>query len=150
MSSTTTESELERRVREEQEAHDEAEADLTDDEPRPDPDGKRLFNEADYEREDLAIAKIDGNQVDRIAIKFTGEVFLDRADPEDVALYNRLKLGNDITLRVEGRCNGVTGKGATDREGDLDVVVGQRAVKVHTVYLSVADGVIGAVAGDES
>jgi hypothetical protein len=143
---STTETQLERTVREEQEAHDAAndvndDEQLEDDAPAVDPDGKKLFNDADYEREDLAISKVDGNQIDRIAIKFAGEVFLDRSDPEDVALFNRMKLGQDVTLQVEAKCSGVAARGATDREGDLDVVVGQRSVKVHTVYLSVADGV---------
>lgn len=107
--------------------------------PPPDPEGKRLFNAADYEREDLAIAKVDGNQVDRIAVKFAGEVFLDRSDPADVALYNKLRLGSEVTLMVEGRVSGTGAKGATDREGDLDVVVGQKAVKVGTVYIPAID-----------
>ena len=148
MSTVSTESELERAVREEQEQHDAQEAsdfDASDEaakpEVAPDPDGKKLFNDSDYEREDLAIAKVDGNQIDRIALKFTGEVYLDRSSPEDVALFNRLKLGHDVTLQVEAKCSSVAAQGATDREGDLDVVVGRRGVKVHTVYLSTADGV---------
>ncbi len=107
--------------------------------PKPDPEGKKLFNDSDYEREDLAIAKVDGNQVDRIAVKFAGEVFLDRSSPADVALYNRLRLGQDVTLMVEGKCSATGAKGATDREGDLDVVVGQRSVKVTTVYIPATD-----------
>lgn len=99
------------------------------------PDSDGLFNAADYEREELAINKIDGNQIDRIAIKFAGTVFLDRSDPADVALYNKLRLGNDVTLQIEGKCSGTAAKGATDREGDLDVVVGERTVKVQTVYV---------------
>jgi len=147
-----TKTETERIVREEQEAHDAPLHAAPDPEPdddeqpaagpvAPDPDGKKLFNEADYEREDLAIAKVDGNQIDRISLKFAGEVFLDRSDPNDVALFNRMKLGHDVTLQVEAKCSGVGAQGATDREGDLDVVVGRRQVKVHTVYLSTADGV---------
>lgn len=113
-------------------------------EPKPDPEGKRLFNASDYEREDLQIPKIDGNQIDRIAIKFAGEVFLERSSPEDVALFNKLKLGQDVTLMVEAKCSSTGAKGATDREGDLDVTVGQRAVKVHTVYVPSGDYSIGA------
>ena len=103
--------------------------------PKPDPEGKRLFNDSDYEREDLAIPKIDGNQIDRIAIRFAGEVFLERTSPEDVALFNKLVLGHDVTLMVEAKCSATGAKGATDRDGDLDVTIGQRSVKVHTVYV---------------
>lgn len=108
-------------------------------EPKPDPEGKRLFNASDYEREDLALPKVDGNQLDRIAVKFAGEVFLDRASPADVALFRKLVLGQEVTLMVEGRCSATGAKGATDREGDLDVVVGQKAVKVTTVYIPAID-----------
>lgn len=126
----------ERELETEQPASDEVEKQEV---PKPDPEGKRLFDESDYEREDLAIPKIDGNQIDRIAIRFAGEVFLDRSSPEDVALFNKLKLGHDVTLMVEAKCSSTGAKGATDREGDLDVTVGQRAVKVHTVYIPAGD-----------
>lgn len=145
--STSTEIEPQRRNEEttEPERELETDADVQADEeqeldaPKPDPEGKRLFDESDYEREDLAIAEVDGNQVDRIAIKFAGVVFLDRSDPADVALYNKLRLGSEVTLMVEGRVSGTGAKGATDREGDLDVVVGQKAVKVGTVYIPAID-----------
>jgi len=94
-----------------------------------------LFDRTQYEREDLQIPKIDGNTIDRIAVKFAGEVFLDRSSPADVALFNRLVLGHDVTLMVEGHCSATGAEGATDRDGDLDVVVGQRSIKVNTVYV---------------
>ena len=40
---------------------------------------------------------------------------------------------------VEGKCSSTGAKGATDRDGDLDVVVGQRALKVHSVYVPAGD-----------
>ena len=144
--STTTAPQIEEQRRNEE--AEPAERELEHDAPAPvvapdtpaDPEGRALFDRDAYEREDLAIAKVDGNQVDRIAIKFAGEVFLDRSDPADVQLYNRLRLGNEITLMVEGRCSATGAKGATDREGDLDVVVGQKSVKVVTVYIPAIDG----------
>lgn len=36
-------------------------------------------------------------------------------------------------LLIEGRCNQTGAKGATDRDGDLDVIVGQKSVKVHSI-----------------
>lgn len=108
-----------------------------------------LIDRSQYEREDLALQKIDGEDVDRISLKFAGTVFLDRSQPNDVALYRKLKLGKDVTLVVEGVCNDTGAKGATDREGDLDVIVGRKAVKVHTVYLSVEDGMKRSSAGEE-
>lgn len=127
---------LEEQVAEEHDEEIEADGKVHDD-----AEGKALFDRSQYEREDLRLAKVDGNQVDRIALKFSGTVFLDRSEPADVALYRKLALGRDVTLQVEGRCNATAAKGATDREGDLDVIVGEKGVKVHTVYLAVADEV---------
>lgn len=103
--------------------------------PPADPEGKALFDRSQFEREDLAIPKVDGNPIDRIAIKVVGNVYIDRSEPADVALYNKLMLGHDVTLMVEGKCSNTSAKGATDREGDLDVIVGVKQVKVHTIYV---------------
>ena len=92
-----------------------------------------LFNASDYDREDLQIPKIDGQSIDRISIKWSGEVFLDRSDPDDVAVYNALRLGKDVSLLVEAKCSSTGAKGATDREGDLDVIVATKGLKVHSL-----------------
>jgi hypothetical protein len=130
--STTTEE----TVRQEQEEHDSA-SQFDNDSPAPENDG--LFDRSQYDSPELALSKIGGQPIDRIAVKFAGTVFLDRSDPADVALYRRLQLGHDLTLMVETKVAAVAGKGATDREGDLDVVVGESTLKVHTVYKPVTD-----------
>lgn len=148
---TTTETQLERTVREEQEAHDQAEveprrqnvetdepdeveADDEPDEPNTEQDGQTTaFDRSQYDREDLQIAKIDGQSIDRIKIKLTGEIHLDRSDPSDVAVYNELRFGRDVALVVEGRINKTGAEGATDREGDLDVVIGTKTLKVASL-----------------
>lgn len=129
---------LEKTVQQEQEAHEAAEqADRDHDaQQHEDPDGQTaLIDRSEYEREDLAIAKVDGNAIDRIAITFTGTVYLERSEPADVALYNRLTLGTGVTLMVEGKCFGTGAKGATNRDGEPDVILGQKTVKVETVYI---------------
>lgn len=127
--------ELERTIQQEQGEHDAAQDTGDTDAEHADEKGQAtLIDRSQYEREDLAIPKIDGNAVDRIAITFSGTVFLDRSDPADVALFNRLRLQQDVTLMVEGKCSKTGGEGATDRDGDLDVVIGKRNVKVTTVY----------------
>lgn len=112
-------------------------APAADTEPADEPaaDETALFDRSQYEREDLQIPKVDGQSIDRIAIKFSGTVFIDRSDPNDVALYNKLVLQRDVTLMVEGRCSGTGAKGATDRDGELDVIVGEKSVRVTTVYI---------------
>lgn len=140
---TSIESPLERQVREEQEDHDVALLDGLEDEsttedttdaPLEDEGGQTtIIDRSAYEREDLQIPKIDGNTVDRISLKFSGEVFLNRSDPSDVAVYNELRLGRDVGLLIEAKCSSTAGKGATDRDGDLDVVVGTKGLKVHSI-----------------
>jgi hypothetical protein len=98
-----------------------------------------LFDKTNYDDPELAIPKVDGSSIDRIGLKFTSTVYLDRSVPADVALYNRLKFGQDATLMVEVTCNSAGAKGATDREGELDVVIGIKSLKVHTVYRPAGD-----------
>lgn len=98
-------------------------------------DGETLFDATDYEREDLQIPKVDGETIDKIRVKFSGSVMLDRSAPADVALYNRLQLGQDVELRCAGTVKGVGTGFTTNRDGDLDVVVGEKTVRVGTVWV---------------
>lgn len=102
------------------------------------PEG-HLIDPAVYETEELALPKIDGEGVDRLALKFSGTVFLNRSDPRDVELIRRMRLGQDITLQVEGKCSKKGYGFSTDREGELDVVVQEHAVKIETVYQPVLE-----------
>ena len=108
----------------------------SDDEPKPeDPDGEKLFDTSDYDREDLQIAKVDGISIDKIRVKFSGSVLLDRSDPADVSLYNRLVMGREVDLRVAGKVRGAGAGWTTNREGDLDAVVGEKTVHIDTVWV---------------
>jgi hypothetical protein len=106
--------------------------DTGDTEPKPG-EQTAAFDRSQFEREDLQIPKIDGQSIDRISIKWSGEVFLNRSDPDDVAVYNALRLGRDVQLLVECKCSSTGAKGATDREGDLDVIVATKGLKVHSL-----------------
>jgi hypothetical protein len=102
----------------------------------PDAEKGELFDRAIYERADLAIHKVDDQQIDKIRVKFGGSILLDRSDPADVALYNKLTLGKPVELRVAGTvAHSGTGY-TTNRDGDLDAIVGERSVKVETVWVS--------------
>jgi hypothetical protein len=104
-----------------------------DDTSAPD-DGTALFDRSQYDREELQLPKIDGEPTDKIAIRFSGRVMLDRTDPNDVALMRAMRMGNDITLHVEATCSGKGWGYTTNRDGDLDAVVLEHTAKVHTVY----------------
>jgi hypothetical protein len=123
MATTTTEAPPETDV-----ANDESEEQTTAEQ-----DGE-LFDKSQYEREDLQLPKVDGEGTDKIAIKFSGTVLLDRADPADVALMRSMKLGNDVTLNVEASVSAKAHKFTTSREGELDAVVLEHNARVHTVY----------------
>jgi hypothetical protein len=105
----------------------------------PDAEKGALFNKEQYDREDLQIDKIDGQTVDKIRVDFTGSVMLDRSDPADVAMYNRLTLGKECELRVAGKVSGSSGGYTTAKEGDLDAVVGKKSVKIETVWVLTAE-----------
>lgn len=92
-----------------------------------------LFDPADYRDPTLALPQIDGHDIDRIAVQFSGEIMLDRSDRDHVALWKRIKLGQNVELWVEAKGTGFAGKGATSKDGDLDVVVAKRTVTVHTL-----------------
>lgn len=112
-----------------------------DDTPAPivEPGGQTaILDPTEYDREDLQLPKVDGQAIDRIALKFTGTVFLDRADPADVALYRKLTLGHDITLMVEGTSRSTAAKGATNKDGELNVILGEKGVTITTVYIPAA------------
>ena len=110
----------------------------TDEEPQtpePDPGKGELFDRSQYDREDLAIRKVDDQQIDKLRVKFGGGILLDRSDPADVSLYNKLTLGRAVELRVAGTvAHSGTGY-TTNRDGDLDAIVGERSVKVETVWV---------------
>ena len=111
----------------------------TDSGSKPDQQEDALFDKAKYDDPELALPKVDGEGVDRIAIKVTGTVFLDRSDPRDVDLMRRMKLGSDVTLMVEGRVSKKAHGFTTDREGELDVIKLEHAINVHTVYRPAGD-----------
>lgn len=103
--------------------------------PSPHKPSKTLFDASAYDREDLALPKVDGHAIDRIAVAFSGEVMLDRSNPDHVALFRRLTLFKNAELWISGSVKGIGTTGATNREGELDVVVGKRSIKVEHVRI---------------
>lgn len=104
-----------------------------------DPEGKALFDRSQYQDPTLRIDQVDGQDVDKIWLKFTGRVALDRTDPGDVALFNKARLGAELWLRVSGKGARVGTGFTTSKGGDLEAVVGEREVRIDTVYVLAAE-----------
>jgi hypothetical protein len=94
-----------------------------------------LFDREAYKAPELRIDQVDGQEVDKIWIRFSGKVALDRTKPDDVALFNRARLGQELEIRVAGRGARVGTGYTTSKGGDLDAIVGERTIDVHTVYV---------------
>lgn len=114
------------------------ETDTTDDETT-DETKDALFDKARYDDPELRIQKVDGQGIDKIRVGFAGSVMLDRSDPKDVALFNKLILGKEVELRCAGKVAKTATGWTTNREGDLDAIVGERTVKVETVWVLEAE-----------
>ena len=151
---TTTESELERTVREEQEAHEAEQRRLrdageTDDDEQPaavagdvppDPDGKALFDKDGYIPEALALPKIDGEQVAKIGISIkSSKILLERGEEADCALVRDHHVGQTITLLVECDVGVPSPAYTTSKDGELDALVLYRELRVTGVYKPVAE-----------
>lgn len=94
-----------------------------------------LFDRDAYQAPELRIDRVDGQEVDRIALKFSGRVTLDRTNPADVQLFNRIRLGREVELRVSGKGARVGTGYTTSKGGDLEAVVGEREIRIDSVYV---------------
>jgi hypothetical protein len=90
--------------------------------------------------EQLALPKIDGQSVDRIEIKFSGSIRLDRSDPADVALYRRFMLGKEVDLRIVGTAAGKDHKISYDEDCYPGEVTGIAKLKLTSVFRPLGDG----------
>jgi hypothetical protein len=67
--------------------------------------------------EQLALPMIDGRSMDAIEVKIAGTIKLDRSDPSDVALIRKLKLGQEVALKIDAMVVERSGRTALDRDG---------------------------------
>jgi hypothetical protein len=81
-----------------------------------------LFDKTKYETEELALPKVDGEGVDKIAVKLNGTVWLERGNEEHVALIKRPRIGQTVTLLVEAEVGPPVPGYTTNRDGDLDAL----------------------------
>ena len=106
------------------------------------------FDPAAYDDPRLAIDTVDGHKVDKISIRLSGSVELDRTNPEHVELFNRLKIGADVDFDKMPELAGyVSSKPPRAvRSGD-----GYRADVAQTCVITITDiGGFGAAAAEAS
>jgi hypothetical protein len=96
--------------------------------------GDGLFDKADYTDPKLYLDQVDEKDVDKIRLDFSGSILLDRRNPDDVEFMRGLKLGQDVTLKVEAAVSSKRHGYTTGRDGDLDAVVYTAGFRVHTLY----------------
>lgn len=134
MSTTETkpETDLERTVREEQEAHDRAKAD-DDVDLTPDPDTGQLL------KMPRVAVIVDEADPSALKVAFSGEVTIERGDKQWVEFYNQLKAGKSVDLHVSAHVAGVKKTHRRDKEGDVDAVVETKSVIVTDLHLDAED-----------
>lgn len=93
----------------------------------PDPDKGQLF---DVPRVKVAI---DDTDPTILKLAFSGSIELNRGDPSDMQLLNRLKPGKPVSLQVEAHVAGDKTTHRRDSDGDVDAVVLTRSLIVHTL-----------------
>lgn len=120
MSTTTTESDLERTVREEQEAHDEQ------------VNGQDAEKGKLFEVPRVAVI-VDESDPGVLKLKFSGQVELDRTAAGDVQFFNRLKAGKVFNLELSGYVAGSTKTHRHDSEGNVDAIVETKTLTVNSV-----------------
>jgi hypothetical protein len=81
----------------------------------------------------LVVPVFEGQRLDRYRITFAGSLELDPTDPDDLDLINRLKLGEEVALRVEGAIVSRPHNVTRDKNGWIKTVRGGCTVSVHSL-----------------
>lgn len=94
------------------------------------------FDAEAYDNPALKIDTVDGHKVDKIAVRLSGVVELDRTNVEHVELFNRLKIGADVDFDAMPPLAGyVSSKPPRSvRSGD-----GYRADVAQTAVITITD-----------
>lgn len=118
---TTTETELERTIRQEQNDYDTA---IDGTESGPDADAGKLF---DVPRVKVVVDESDPNV---LKVAFAGGVELDRGKPDEVGFYNQLKAGKSMDLEITVHVAGAKTSHHRDSDGNVDSIVQTKSLIV--------------------
>lgn len=129
MSTTITETEEERIVREEQEAHDRDQREERERRAAGDGDQTKLV--------ELPKIKIVVDEADPTILRlhFSGDITIDRGDARWIEWWNRIRPGKTLDLNVGLFCPSAPLVHRRDKEGDVDAVAQTKNLIVTDVYL---------------
>jgi hypothetical protein len=99
--------------------------------------------------EKIALKGIDGHGIDRIEVKFSGRVKLDRSDPADVALMRQLKLGKEVEFKIVGVVKGKPFEIVHDEDGYPGEVTSVAQLGVTSLYRPVGEDGVEARVGSQ-
>jgi len=132
MTTTATETEEERIVREEQEAHDRLERERRagdDVDLEPDPETGQLL------KMPRVPVTVDDSDPSALTVAFSGQVTIERGDKQWVEFYNRLAAGRSPELTVSVHVAGVKKTHRRDKEGNVDAIVETKSLVVTDLHL---------------
>lgn len=93
-----------------------------------------LFDSGSY----VDVPVIDGQATDALVIAFGGSIKYEASDRAGQDLFNDLRLGKSVTLRVEGVVVDKKG-GYKVNAAEEEIVTGTARIKVETLYLPAAE-----------
>lgn len=95
----------------------------------------QVLDPSAYDDPALRIPKVDGKKVDKISVRFSGTVELDRLNPEHVAFFrDTLKLGKEIDLAdLSGVVQQKPPRQVATKDGYAGDVKQTAVVKIHTI-----------------
>jgi hypothetical protein len=93
----------------------------------PDPDAGKLF---DVPRANVAL---DDSDPSALRLTFSGAIQLNRDDPDDVAVYNRLREGRPAVLNITAHVAGSRLVHRRDKEGYVDAIVASKSLVIHSI-----------------
>lgn len=82
---------------------------------------------------------IDDSDPTVLKLAFSGQIELDRANPGDVEVYNKLIAGFDADIPVTAHIAGAKTTHRRDSEGNVDAVVQTKSLIVHSIRTTAAD-----------
>lgn len=90
-----------------------------------------LFDGNAYNDPRLELATRDGRRITDLRVGFSGGIELERHGPDDVDWWKSLRVGDEVTLRVEAT---VVGEQQAHRSTEQETsLIGKKQLRIHSV-----------------